>query len=494
MKEKNKKLIVLLLIVVITVSSAVAMVVIFRSEDKPQPVSVSSLSVKSYLTKKYYLPNEQVLFDGCVLTINYSDGKTEDVTLSDERLSVRTTGTAVDEKVGFVKVTLDGATASVPYMVSTKYDQVTFDTEGLQTVYTVGNSVAWGASKFDIKKRGSTSTTTVRASAAAGKSGYNFSLDGFSTEIPGVYKMKITFMAEVYETEYKVVGHSFVKSVALSGTPRTVYLMGEELDVGNLKIMTETSTGETAEVEVTKDMFSGFDTSEVGENKAMKLFYKPTLSEDDKTFEITFGYTVYDENRIESVDFVASAGELNYYVGDEIKLSQSKLRVKFAGGVIAEISVTDPSVKIDESTFDTSKGGRYKLKIIYTTPNGTEFVNETEYVVTARVVKMEVKNAESMKGFYQAADGKVTLAYRAGDTFGFGDAYVLVTYDDGSEAQFNLQEQLEKEEGRMVILLSMPDRKKLTVSGIDMTTQRENEIYIGWAGGKLLEVVYVITA
>lgn len=46
----------------------------------------------------------------------------------------------------------------------------------------------------------------------------------------------------------------------------------------------------------------------------------------------------------------------------------------------------------------------------------------------------------------------------------------------------------------MVILLSMPDRKKLTVSGIDMTTQRENEIYIGWAGGKLLEVVYVITA
>ena len=107
---------------------------------------------------------------------------------------------------------------------------------------------------------------------------------------------------------------------------------------------------------------------------------------------------------------------------------------------------------------------------------------------------MEIKNAESMKGFYQAADGKVTLAYRAGDTFGFGDAYVLVTYDDGSEAQFNLQEQLEKEEGRMVILLSMPDRKKLTVSGIDMTTQRENEIYIGWAGGKLLEVVYVITA
>lgn len=306
--------------------------------------------------------------------------------------------------------------------------------------------------------------------------------------------MKITFMAEVYETEYKVVGHSFVKSVALSGTPRTVYLMGEELDVGNLKIMTETSTGETAEVEVTKDMFSGFDTSEVGENKAMKLFYKPTLSEDDKTFEITFGYTVYDENRIESVDFVASAGELNYYVGDEIKLSQSKLRVKFAGGVIAEISVTDPSVKVDESTFDTSKGGRYKLKIIYTTPNGTEFVSETEYVVTARVVKMEIKNAESMKGFYQAADGKVTLAYRAGDTFGFGDAYVLVTYDDGSEAQFNLQEQLEKEEGRMVILLSMPDRKKLTVSGIDMTTQRENEIYIGWAGGKLLEVVYVITA
>lgn len=93
-----------------------------------------------------------MLFDGCVLTINYSDGKTEDVTLSDERLSVRTTGTAVDEKVGFVKVTLDGATASVPYMVSTKYDQVTFDTEGLQTVYTVGNSVAWGASKFDIKK------------------------------------------------------------------------------------------------------------------------------------------------------------------------------------------------------------------------------------------------------------------------------------------------------------------------------------------------------
>ena len=53
MKEKNKKLIVLLLITVIAVSSAVAMVVIFRSEDKPQPVSVSSLSVKSYLTKKY---------------------------------------------------------------------------------------------------------------------------------------------------------------------------------------------------------------------------------------------------------------------------------------------------------------------------------------------------------------------------------------------------------------------------------------------------------
>lgn len=51
MKEKNKKLIVLLLITVITVSSAVAMVVIFRAEDKPQPVSVSSLSVKSYLTK-----------------------------------------------------------------------------------------------------------------------------------------------------------------------------------------------------------------------------------------------------------------------------------------------------------------------------------------------------------------------------------------------------------------------------------------------------------
>lgn len=494
MKEKNKKLIVLLLVAVIVVSAVVATVVIFRAEDKPQPASVSSLSVKSYLTKKYYLPNEQVLFDGCVLTIGYSDGKTEDVSLSDERLSVKTTGTAVDEKVGFVKVTIGGVSASVPYMVSSKYDGVTFDSEGLQTVYTVGNSVVWGSSKFEIKKRNSSSTTSVRASAAAGKSTYNFSAEGFSTAIPGTYKMKITFMADVYEVEYKVVGYPFVRSIALSGTPRTVYLKGEELDTGNLKIVTETSTGESEEIEVTKEMFSGFDSSEVGENKAMKLFYKPSLSEDDKTFEITFNYTVYDENRIESVDFVASAGELNYYVGDEIKLSSSKLRIKFAGGVTAEISVTDPSVTVDEATFDTSKGGRFKLKITYTTPNGTEFESETEYVVTARVVKMEVKNAESMKGFYSAESGKVTLAYTAGDTFGFGDAYVLITYDDGSSVQFGLQEQLEKDDDRIVILLSMPDRKKLTVSDIDMTTQRENEIYIGWAGGKLLEVIYIVTA
>lgn len=495
MNDKNKKLIVLLLIAVIAVSAVIAAVVLFRSEDKPDSLSVSSLEIKNLPTKRYYLPGEDVLFDGCVITVRYSDGTEKDVNLNENDFSVMTTGTAVDETVGFIKVSTGGQSVNVPYMVSSTYDGVEFDSEDFQSVYTVGNSVLWGSSKFSIKKRNSTSSTVLKVTAAANKTGYNFSVSGFSTEVAGEYKLKVTFLAEIYELDYKVVGYPFVHSIALTGTPRTVYLKGEDVDLGNLQLLTETSLGESATVQVTADMISGFDSSETGTDKKMTLKYTPSLSDCDASFEIAFTYTVYDENQIESVVFSAATGELNYYVGDKINIVESTLKIKFVGGVTAEVGVSDASVRIEESGFDTSKGGRFKLNVFYTTPNGTEYCCETEYIVTARVEKMEVKNVESMKGFtsYSEASGTVTLVYSAGDTFDFGDAYVLMTYDDGSTKELNLQQQLNADT-RSVILLTVPDMVRLTPDDIDMNTERENEIYVGWAGGRLLTVNYVIVA
>ena len=430
MKKSGKKLLFIALIACLVLSATLFSACGDKNKDKKEAVSITL----SAAPRQYYAPGESIDLTGGEISVSFSDGSTSKFSLSDSAVSVSHFGTNAKNRVEYMTVTYGGKSLKIPYYVNsgtaTQIVGVELEKGNMFTTYSVGGTFAYGTSYFKVLySNGKYSSYPL--SSESTRNGYNFSFSGFDSKTVGENKKAVfTFYATTFEIEYDIVDYVFAMNILMDNNIGNVYMLGDQIELNDSMFSVVCSDGTIKGVDLTADMISGFDTSSAGE-KELTVSYKWGNTDKDFVFTQNVKYTVVDENNIVSVGVDLAEGEWSYNVGDDtLNIKNSYVVLDFGGGITKKVSMLDESVSVDMSTFDTSLGGVFKLKLIYTTPNGNQYPVEVSYTVQRIVTSMTLMNRDS-----------ITTAYSLGQEFSFGDAYMHVVYNDKTVKDFNLAEQ-----------------------------------------------------
>lgn len=332
-------------------------------------------------TRDYYL---NANFVPAKLKVTYASGKTEEVDLTLDMV----TGFSTAE-VGSKELTITYAGFSIKVMINVVVAELTTITvKELKDTYYVGDEFVNGILTLTYADNSTLDTTLTIAM-----------VEGFSTIEVGIKTLTITY--EDITTTYTIeVIADTIASIAVKELKDTYYV-GEELSSGTL-ILTYAS-GKTKEIALTKEMVTGFDSSEVGTQ---------TLTISYLEFKITYDVNIITD---EVKDITIVELQDSYIVNE--KFSSGTLLVAYASGKSDEISLT-----IDMVTgFDTTTEGQKIMTISY---GGIS--KEYSYNVINTIEKIEVAQLAS--------------TYFVGDTF--KDGQLLVTYSDQSTTTIKLTSEM----------------------------------------------------
>ena len=256
-------------------------------------------------------------------------------------------------------------------------------------------------------------------------------ITGFDTTTVGKKTLTITYEGKTTTYEIEVV-KSLVR-IEVKKINDTYYI-NDKFNNGLLTLIYDDNSSEN--ITLTLDMITGFDTTTVGK-KTLTITYEGKTT----TCEIE---VVNDKiTNIEVLNLIN-----NYKFGQELNLTNSKLKVSYLSGKVEEVSLTSDMI----SNFSTSQVGTdFELSITY---NG--FVVKHKYNVENEVLSIIIK--------------EINNKYYLNDEF--KDGILTVNYANNSSKDITLT-------------LDM-------VSGFDTTTVGTKTLTITYEGKTITHIIEVI--
>lgn len=348
--------------------------------------------------KNTYFVGETLDIDEAKIKVTYKNKNTEEIVIVAEMVSGFDTSTAGEKTL---VITYEKKTIEVPYTVVSIVPTTMVLKSNFKTAYYVGDSLSLDDGIVTLTYNNETTKDVELTSQH---------ISNFSTAEAGTFNLTITVEGKTLEVPYTVTAVELV-SISIKTPFKTTYFVGDTLSVENAKLTLTYSSGRTEDIDINKDMISGF-------TSAAPATINLTLTYGGKTISNI-------SCQIRAVELVGVAlkapfADTEYFVGETINLDGNKLLLTYNNGE-KEIDVTDEMI----SNFDTTSAGTDKQFTI----NHLGHTIPVNYTVTEVVAtSLELVSGFTNTNYYigdridHLTDGDIVI-----------DAMIKVAYNYGPE-------------------------------------------------------------
>ena len=384
--------------------------------------TVSTVSVKSNPTKTTYTHGDTIDLAGGTITVTYDDGSTEDISMTDEKVSI-SSGNPADVNDPKVTIKYGDAETSFDITVNDPVESLDVKTSMSNVEYIHGDSIDFTGLTLEATKKSGSKVSLTQSSDGVTTSESTASIDSATFtktspegEVPVKGTQKIKFTYEGKEATQTIIVNDTISSISLISQPsKTVYKYGESLDLTGATVKVTLGSGSTTNI----DLPDGSIT--VGTYNPRTVGRKQNLS-------VGLGsITASDTIDVEAYNYVVSSTltaptKNEYKYNESLNVAGGKIKLTWKSGTISNVNLTTDMV----SGFNPTKVGEQKLTVTYdlnyTLSDGTTIADKIvdEYYVVV------VNTAKSID---ITAPTKTTYNY--GDSLDLTGGAILVTYENG---------------------------------------------------------------
>jgi hypothetical protein len=309
-----------------------------------EPV-LQSITVTSLPSKTVYVVGEALETDGLVVTVTYVGGTTklETVSLSDiSGYNKDATGTQL------ITVTVGDKTATFTVTVNnTALQSIAITSQPNKTVYTHGE--AFDIDGLVVTGTYADNTTQPETVSLSNISGYNPDAVGQQTLTVTVNDSTATFAVTVNDL--------ILQSIAVTSPPtKTMYAVGDELDLDGLVVTGTYADGTSKQEPVSLSAISGYNANTVGQQTV-------TVTVGGKTATFTVTVTGGDAT-LQSIAVTSLPTKGVYGVGESLNLSGLVVTGTYAGGITKTETVSLSNISgynantVGQQTITVTVGGK----------------------------------------------------------------------------------------------------------------------------------------
>ena len=323
--------------------------------------SVTSIAVKTNPTKTSYEHGDSIDLTGGVITATYDDGTTEDVDMTDSKVTI-TSGSTADVNSPTVTVKYSGQTVSFPITVTDPVQSLAVTSPMTTVEYNHDDTLDFtGLQLTATKKSGATvsltqsSTGVTTSETKASVNSSNFTQTSAAGDVPVKGTQKIIFTYEGKTATQTIVVNDVVSSISLTSQPtKTVYKYGETLDLTGAVVKVTLGSGATTNINlpdgsITVGTFSNTTTGSK-QNLSVAL--------GDKTASETINVEVYDY--VTSSTLVTPT-KTDYNYGESLSVTGGKLRLVKKSNATQDVTLTTDMV----SGYNSHTVGTQTLTVTY---------------------------------------------------------------------------------------------------------------------------------
>ena len=389
-----------------------------------QSKTVTSIAVKDEPSKTEYDHGDTVNLAGGVITVTYSDNSTEDVSMTDPKVSIDS-GSIANINNNVVKISYSGKTTTFNIKVNDPVDSLAV-TSPMNTIeYIHGDNLDFTGLKLTATKRSGATEDLTSTSDGVSISENVASVNSnkfTQTSADGVVPIKgtqvITFSYKNKTADETIIVNDTISSVSLISQPtKTVYKRGEDLNLTGAKVKVLLASGNSTTINLPDGSVkvSNFDNTKTGVKQNL------TVSFGGKNADSTIDVEAY--NYIVSSEIIAPT-KLDYNYNTDLNLNGGKLTLVYKDTTIKNVNLTSAMI----SGYDKTKIGTQQITVTY----DTNYVLSDGTKIPEKIVKtFEVEVHNNAQTIEITAPTKTT--YGHGDTLSLEGGKIEVTYADGTK-------------------------------------------------------------
>ena len=389
-----------------------------------QSKTVTSIAVKDEPSKTEYDHGDTVNLAGGVITVTYSDNSTEDVSMTDPKVSIDS-GSIANINNNVVKINYSGKTTTFNIKVNDPVDSLAV-TSPMNTIeYSHGDNLDFTGLKLTATKRSGATEDLTSTSDGVSISENVASVNSnkfTQTSADGVVPIKgtqvITFSYKNKTADETIIVNDTISSVSLISQPtKTVYKRGEDLNLTGAKVKVLLASGNSTTINLPDGSVkvSNFDNTKTGVKQNL------TVSFGGKNADSTIDVEAY--NYIVSSEIIAPT-KLDYDYNTDLNLNGGKLTLVYKDTTIKNVNLTSAMI----SGYDKTKIGTQQITVTY----DTNYVLSDGTKIPEKIVKtFEVEVHNNAQTIEITAPTKTT--YGHGDSLSLEGGKIEVTYADGTK-------------------------------------------------------------
>ena len=389
-----------------------------------QSKTVTSIAVKDKPSKTEYDHGDTVNLAGGVITVTYSDNSTENVSMTDPKVSIDS-GSIANINNNVVKISYSGKTTTFNIKVNDPVDSLAV-TSPMNTIeYSHGDNLDFTGLKLTATKRSGATEDLTSTSDGVSISENVASVNSnkfTKTSADGVVPIKgtqvITFSYKNKTADETIIVNDTISSVSLISQPtKTVYKRGEDLNLTGAKVKVLLASGNSTTINLPDGSVkvSNFDNTKTGVKQNL------TVSFGGKNADSTIDVEAY--NYIVSSEITAPT-KLDYNYNTDLNLNGGKLTLVYKDTTIKNVNLTSAMI----SGYDKTKIGTQQITVTY----DTNYVLSDGTKIPEKIVKtFEVEVHNNAQTIEITAPTKTT--YGHGDSLSLEGGKIEVTYADGTK-------------------------------------------------------------
>ena len=389
-----------------------------------QSKTVTSIAVKDEPSKTEYDHGDTVNLAGGVITVTYSDNSTEDVSMTDPKVSIDS-GSIANINNNVVKIRYSGKTTTFNIKVNDPVDSLAV-TSPMNTIeYSHGDNLDFTGLKLTATKRSGATEDLTSTSDGVSISENVASVNSnkfTQTSADGVVPIKgtqvITFSYKNKTADETIIVNDTISSVSLISQPtKTVYKRGEDLNLTGAQVKVLLASGNYTTINLPDGSVkvSNFDNTKTGVKQNL------TVSFGGKNADSTIDVEAY--NYIVSSEITAPT-KLEYDYNTDLSLNGGKLILVYKDTTIKNVNLTSAMV----SGYDKTKIGTQQITVTY----DTNYVLSDGTKIPEKIVKtFEIEVRNNAQTIEITAPTKTT--YGHGDSLSLEGGKIEVTYADGTK-------------------------------------------------------------
>ncbi len=385
------------------------------SKPGPQEVIVSldghtdkfTVRIEDYITdivikdkpKDTYKYGEALGTPGGSLTVTYKSGTTQEVAITPEMIKELDGSNFDTTKITFpegqttatkeVKVVYEGKEANYEITIINSIKDIRPQTEPKKD-YVVGEDFEENLSILVEREDGDPEAIEVTPDM----------VEGFDTTTEGKKEVTIKYEENGEEKEYtyEITVTNPITGMELVGTPKTDYIVGQDLELTGLEVLLHKPGGDER-VPVTEDMITGYNKDQVGEQTVTVTY----------NGQVVDTYTVNVENPIKQLEWIQKP-QTSYVINEDLSVAGGQFKAIKENGEFETITLTEDMI----SGFDTSTKGTKTVTVTY---EGKKLTYDI--TIADQVDKIEITKDPKKDYLYNqdlVAGGEITATKASGET------------------------------------------------------------------------------